>query len=187
MFAAAFGGAATLAATPAGASTSKAAVTAKSAKQARHAPARPDLVARGLQLDFLSDGFTIKATIANTGKRRARTSDVSIALSSDDALDDEDEILEDITISSVGSGVARSISTEVEIPAELPEGELFLLVCADGNDDVKERHEGNNCTSELVASAEDNSAGDDESDDESGDAGPDDESRDTIVGGVLPA
>ena len=182
--AAAFGGAAALSAAPAGASTSKAAVKAKSAKKSKHSVARPDLVARGLHVDFLSDGFTIQATVANTGNRFARVSDTSIALSSDEVLDDDDAILEDVTIPRVQAGAERSIDTEVELPSELPEGDLFLLVCADGNEDVRERSEGNNCTSQLVASAEDDAAADDEDQSDSSDDSSDDESQDTVVGGM---
>lgn len=158
---AAFSGAAAVAAAPASAAeahaTAKAKVghSAKPAKKAKRLAAKADLVARGLQLDFLSDGFDIEAKIANTGTKRSRKSDVTIALSTDLTLDGADDVLQDISIPRVQPGVERSISTEVEIPDDLAEGDLYLLVCADGNLNVKERSESNNCASQLVASDED--------------------------------
>ncbi len=167
-----------VAASPAGAtSTAQATVKAMSAKQSKRLAPRPDLVARSLRLDFLADGLSVEAKIANTGNRRARRSDVSIAISTDEILDEQDEVLEDISVPRVQPGVERSVSTEVEIPADLPDGDLFLLVCADGNTDVKERNETNNCTSQLVVSAADNVSEDGEADE----AEDDDDSDDDVV------
>jgi hypothetical protein len=52
------------------------------------------------------------------------------------------------------------------VPETLPDGDLYLLVCADGNGVVNELKESNNCVSQLVASdsadEEDDASSDDD-------------------------
>ena len=131
-----------------------AAPKAKGSAASRTAP-KAELITKGLVLDFAGDALTVQARIANTGARRAGRSDVIVALSSDAVLDEDDEFLDEIGIKSVKPRGDRGIATEVEIPEELPDGDLYLLVCADGNEAVSERREDDNCAAEKIASAGD--------------------------------
>lgn len=145
----------------------------KGAKAARTAP-KADLVTKGLFVDFADDVFTVEARVANIGNRKARGSDLTIAVSTDKVLDDEDEFLDEIAVPRVKAHAERQISTEVELPADLSDGDLYLLVCADGNEDVAERREDNNCVAQEITSAGDQTdpgddpASDDSSDDDGG-------------------
>ncbi|MDO9354006.1 MAG: CARDB domain-containing protein [Solirubrobacteraceae bacterium] len=134
----------------------------KGKKVKRPVVGKADLVARNLSLDFLSDGFSIEAFVANTGKGRAGKSDVSVVLSSDELFDAGDDVLAEVPMNGQAGGTERRVQTEVEVPEELPDGDLYLLICADGNGDVIELKESNNCVSQLVAS---DSVGEDGSED----------------------
>ena len=139
----------------------------KAGKATRTAP-KADLVTKGLFVDFADDAFTVEARVANIGNRRARRSTVTIVASSDTVLDDDDEFLEEIALPRVQPRVERRIETEVDLPADLPDGALFLLVCADGDGAVAERREDNNCVSQEITSATDQTdPGDDSADDDS--------------------
>lgn len=155
------GGAAT-AATPAlaktGGKTAKAAKTTKATTSGKKAV---DLVARGLDFEVLSASIDITAEIANVGNARARRAATTIVLSGDAVLDGSDRRLGSVPSNRLKPGASADVSTEVDIPEDLPEGDLYLLVCADGDRIVRERAESNNCAVELLASAEDDVSEDD--------------------------
>ncbi|MDQ8043563.1 MAG: CARDB domain-containing protein [Solirubrobacteraceae bacterium] len=163
------------AATTASASSSKShAKHAKAAKALKKkSKLRADLVARGLNLDFSDDGFDVTASVANTGKGLAKRSDVVIALSQDTTLDENDEVLDEYSLGSIAAGVTRSFETDVEMPDDDDfDGTAYLLVCADGNQEVKESSESNNCVSQEVdttASDDSGASSDDSGDDDSAD------------------
>lgn len=163
------------AATTASASTTSHGKQATKAKGARKkAPKRADLVARGLTLDLTDDGFSVTASIVNTGAKLAKSSDVVIALSSDTTLDGDDDLLDEYSIGTVGAGVTRSFEDDVDLPADEDfGGTAYLLVCADGNANVRESNESNNCVSQPVDTGSDGSSADDGSDDSSDDGGDD--------------
>jgi hypothetical protein len=151
------------------AATTADAKTQGAAAKARHAVKRADLVARNIHLD--SDdagGFAVGANITNVGNTKARRSDVSFVISGDQVWDDDDEVVDAISIPKVLPGVTRSVSDDIDLSDDeaLPEGDLYLLVCADGNGVVTEKTEGNNCTSQEIASSDDSSAADDSGEDD---------------------
>jgi hypothetical protein len=143
------------------------------AKASKAAKRSADLVARNIHLDFDDDGsFAVDANIANIGNRKASRSDVSFVISSDTTWDDDDDVVDTISIPKVLPGVTRSVSDDIDLDGDGDiaddDGDLYLLVCADGNEVVNEKTESNNCTSQEIASGDDESA-DDDSGDDSGD------------------
>lgn len=149
---------------------------AKAAKAVKKTKKRSDLLTRGLDLEQSDDGFDVTASVANTGKGLAKRSDVVIALSQDTTLDENDEVLDEYGLGSIAAGVTRSFETDVEMPDEDDfDGTAYLLVCADGNQEVKETNESNNCVSQEVDTTS-SYGGDDSSDDGSDDSSADDDS-----------
>lgn len=140
--------------------TAVAAPAKKSSKAKRAASA--DLVIRDLSVDILGETIAVSADLKNIGGKKASRSDVVIAISGDDVLDEDDTVADELSLRRVQPGKVREIDTEVDVPEDedLPDGDIYLLVCADGNDAVREKNEDNNCASELIAS-EDDSEGDD--------------------------
>lgn len=155
------------------------------AKHAKRLPkktaSRPDLVAGALTVDATDSGFDVTASVTNQGRGFAKSSDVVIALSDDATLDDNDEVLDEYNVSSVSPGVTRSFDDQVDLPDDIASNSEYLIVCVDGNQELAESNESNNCVSEQVdtsASAA-NSAVDDGSSDDSTD--PSDDSSDSPI------
>ncbi len=159
------------------AAVAPAAVAAPASKsKASKRSASADLVVRDLEVEFAGETLQIFADVANVGGRRAeRRSDAVVAISSDETLDDEDEVLDETSVRRLRSHRSYELETEVEIPADedLPEGDVYLLVCADGNDAVSEKAEDNNCSAELIATEDDAVSDDDASDEDDTSAGDD--------------
>ncbi|MBJ7470729.1 MAG: hypothetical protein JHD16_05480 [Solirubrobacteraceae bacterium] len=142
-----------------------------------------DLVVRDLDVEFGSDTLMVYADVVNIGNRKAqRRSEAVVAISGDEILDDDDEIVDDPTVRRLGPNGRYELETEVDVPADedLPSGDVYLLVCADGYDAVREKNEANNCAAELIASDEEavdeddaeDAFEDDDSDEESGEDFP---------------
>lgn len=149
------------------------AAPAKKSKVAKRG-ASADLVVRDLEVDILGETLAVTADLKNLGAKKAGRSTVLYAISSDDKLDASDDVLGDTQVRRVKPGQTRALDAEVDVPddEDLPGGDVYLLVCADGYDGVRERDESNNCASELLAS-EDDELGDDieiEDDPSGGDA-----------------
>lgn len=151
--------------------TAVAAPAKKTSKAKRGASA--DLVVRDLEVDVLGETFAVAADVKNIGNKKAGRSAVLLAISTDETLDDEDETIDELSLRRVEPGKSREIDTEIEIPddEDLPEGDVFLLVCADGYDGVREKNESNNCVSELLSSEDDVESDEVEVEDESDEAG----------------
>lgn len=127
---------------------------------------RADLVVKQLHVDVSDEGtLLVSGDLLNIGRKFARPSDVVIALSDDDVLDEDDDVLGEVGFLRVQAGVRRSIDEEVDIPIDVDTADgLNILVCADGNDDVVERNEDNNCVAQEVV-VDDILPADDEGDD----------------------
>jgi hypothetical protein len=124
-----------------------------------------DLVVRDLEVEFAGETLEIFADVANVGKARAeRRTDAVVAISADETLGEDDDILDATRVRRLRQHSSFELVTEIDVPADedLPDGDVFLLVCADGEDELRERNEGNNCAAELIASADDATAEDDE-------------------------
>lgn len=155
----------------------------KSSASKRAKPAA-DLTVRGLTIDFGDDALLVTATVANIGPRFARRSDVVVAISSDAKLDDGDEVVDEIQMNRTQPGRTRALDFEVDIPEEdeLPDGTVYLLVCADGNGAVREKNESNNCQADVIADAAEQPSEGEPSGDGDGDSGEaDGESEDFPV------
>lgn len=152
--------------------------TAKASKKAKSKKVA-DLVVQDLGFEVFSATIEVDAMVANTGGGRANRSTTTVAISTDATLSASDDIVATTPTNRVKSGTSTKIATEFEIPEELPEGDLYLLVCADTSGAVKERAETNNCAVELLASADDDVATDDDGE---GD-GPADDSVDLETDG----
>lgn len=147
---------AALASVAAVAPTAVAAPATKS-KAAKRAPAA-DLVVRDLEVEFAGETLEIFADVANTGKARAeRRSNAIVAISADETLGADDDVVDSTQVRKLRQHRTFELATEIDIPADedLPEGDVYLLVCADGDDVLRERNEDNNCAAELIASADD--------------------------------
>lgn len=135
--------------------TAVAAPAKKAGKAKRGASA--DLVVRDLEADVLGDTFSVAADVKNVGTKKAGRSAVVLAISSDETLDEDDEVVDEVSLRRVEPGKSREVDTEIDIPEDedLPDGDVYLLVCADGYDGVREKDEANNCASELLSSEDD--------------------------------
>lgn len=166
MIAAALAGGAATTATPALAAKTPHAKAAKTTKAKGATKTKgkksADLVVRGFEFEVLSASIAVDAELANIGNGRANRSTTTIALSSDAVLSGSDQVLGTASTNRIKSSTATGVTAEVEIPETLPEGDLYLLVCADGGNAVKERVESNNCAAELLASADEEVSEDDE-------------------------
>lgn len=152
------------------------AAPAKKSSEAKRT-ASADLVVRDLEIDVLGETLAISADLKNLGTKKAGRSATLVVISSDEELDDDDEIVDELSLRRVQPGKSREIDSEIDIPEDedLPEGDVYLLVCADGYGGVREKDESNNCASELIASEdeaesddtliEDDSASDEPTDD----------------------
>lgn len=127
--------------------------------------AKADLALRTLDVEFGDAQFEVTGRVANTGSKRAKRSDLVVALSDDERLSDDDDVLGDISLKGIKPGKSRGIDSAIDLPSDdqLSAGIVYLLVCADGYGVVRETNEGNNCVSEVIADATDDSssAGDD--------------------------
>lgn len=132
-----------------------------------------DLVVRDLEVDVLGDTLGIVADVKNVGTKKAGRSAVVLAISSDETLDEDDELVDEVSLRRVEPGKSREVDTEIDIPEDedLPEGDVYLLVCADGYDGVREKDEANNCASELLSSEDDVDSDEVEVEDDSDEAG----------------
>lgn len=154
------------------------AAPASTGKAARSSSA--DLVVRDLEVEFAGETLQIYADVSNVGGKRApRRSDAVVAISSDETLDEDDDVLDETSVRRLRAHRSFALETEVDVPADedLPEGDVYLLVCADGYDAVSEKSEDNNCSSELIAT-EDDAVSDDAASDED-DASADDQNDDS--------
>lgn len=158
----------TLAAITGVAAISPAAMAAPASKStARSASA--DLTVRDLEVEFAGETLEIYADVANIGKARAaKRTDAVVAISGDETFDEGDDVLDETRVRKLRQHRTFALTTEVDIPADedLPEGDVYLLLCADGNDELREKSESNNCSAELIASADDSVAEEDDSFDE---------------------
>lgn len=129
-----------------------------------------DLVVRDLEVDVLGDTLGIVADVKNVGTKKAGRSTVVLAISSDETLDVDDEVVDEASLRRVEPGKSREVDTEIDIPEDedLPDGDVYLLVCADGDNVVREKVETNNCASELLSSEDDVDSDEVEVDDEDG-------------------
>lgn len=148
----------------------KSAKTAKAskAKAVKASKARADLTVRNLFIDVNDDGsLAVDAALLNVGRKFARSSDLVIALSDDNKLDDQDEVLDELPFERIGAGVRRSVSDDIDIPDDVDTSdELNILVCADGWNDLVEKSETNNCVSQSIV-LDDVAGDDDDSSDDS--------------------
>lgn len=136
-----------------GLALSLAAAPADAAKaKAKKSKPRADLIVKQLHVDVSDEGtLLVSGDLLNIGRKSAQPSDVVIALSDDDVLDQDDDVLDEVGYLRLAAGVRRSIDEEVDIPLDVDTSDsLNVLVCADGNDDVFERDEENNCVSQEV-------------------------------------
>lgn len=153
--------------TVSGATAVAAAPASKTSKAKRGTAA--DLVVRDLEVDVLGETLAISADLKNIGSKKAGRSAVLVAISSDEQLDEDDEVVDELELRRVQPGKSREIDSEIDIPDDesLPDGDVYLLVCADGYDGVREKSEDNNCASELIASEDDAESDDVEVEDDS--------------------
>ncbi len=175
----------TLAAIAGVAAISPAAMAAPATKSKAARSASADLTVRDLEVEFAGETLEIYADVANIGKARAaKRTDAVVVISGDETFDEDDEVLDETRVRKLRQNRTFEVATEVDIPADedLPEGDVYLLLCADGSDELREKNEGNNCSAELIASADDSVADDDESsDDDSASGESDDEGEDFPV------
>lgn len=113
---------------------------------------RADLTVKQLHVDVSDEGtLLVSGDLLNIGRKSARPSDVVIALSDDNRLDEDDDVLDEVGFLRIQAGTRRSIDDEVDIPLDVDTTDgLNILVCADGYDDVVERNESNNCVAQEV-------------------------------------
>ncbi len=155
------------------AAVAPAAVAAPASKSKTARSASADLTVRDLEVEFAGETLEIYADVANIGKATAaRRSDAVVAISGDETLSGDDDVLDETKVRKLRQNRVFELVTEVDVPADedLPEGDVYLLVCADGNNVLREKNESNNCSAELIASADDAIVEDDEdADDGTGD------------------
>lgn len=139
--------------------------------------AKADLTTRDVDVELGDTQMEITGRILNTGGRKAKRSDLVIAISTDATLSDDDNVIGDIGLKGIKPGKSRAIDTDVDLPedADLPSGTVYLLVCADGGEAVAEKNESNNCDAEVIGDAVDGAVADDDGPSVSDDA-PADES-----------
>ena len=94
----------------------------------------------------------VPTTVRNAGTRRAGASSTVFRLSRDRGLGG-DLRLGSVDMASLRAGRSRTRTVELRVPTGLTAGDWFVLACADGRAEVRERREGNNCraTQEPVA------------------------------------
>ena len=117
---------------------------------ARSAVARPDLVVAVLAnppaagQPAMSFGTSVK--VANRGRAAARRTVVAFRLSRDRRRSADDVMLpRRPAVKVLRRGAAVTVRTTLTLPAELANGQWFLIACADASAKVRELREANNC------------------------------------------
>jgi hypothetical protein len=117
-------------------------------------PPLPDLhVAKVFGLPvvaWVGTTFTAADDVVNQGRGAAPPSMVRYFLSLDTTRTDSDTGLTGgRPVPSLSSGWSSSGTVFLTIPAGTSEGHYFMIACADGNQQVPESNETNNCTPSL--------------------------------------
>ena len=89
--------------------------------------------------------FELTDTVVNAGKKKAKASVVAFSLSLDRKADGSDVALGSRRVPKLKPRKTSTGTTSVRIPAEITPARYFLIACADAEEKVKEKKEGNNC------------------------------------------
>ncbi len=115
------------------------------------APGKPDLVPIGLSLDdnCFRYGFFYQFDylISNDGHSTAESSTVHYYISRDNQLSSDDNLITSRDIQAIAICSDLPVFEQIRYSKLLPGGSYFLLVAADGPDDIDETAENNNVTS----------------------------------------
>ena len=93
---------------------------------------------------YQNNSIQVSTGIINTGSDPAPSSVVKYYLSTDQTLSGNDFFLYSQGIGTINPGAWGNLSPSINIPLNSPYGQLYLLVEADGNDDISESDETNN-------------------------------------------
>ena len=144
-----------------------AAAHAKPASAHQQGVLRADLAMQrlGVVTNQAAETFTVTARVKNLGRRVARETAVDVALSADQILDADDVFMDGDDLGRTKPGTSNLVDMEVDFPNEAPttpDGQLWILVCTDIEDMVKETSETNNCQSSPLRSEVLGFSGDDD-------------------------
>ena len=97
-------------------------------------------------------GFDVNDTVKNAGRVKAKRSfSVTYLLSTDTKPDSADDDLRGgRTIGKLGPKKSSTATTNVLTASVTPTGTYYVIACADSNDVIAEKHEGNNCTASTT-------------------------------------
>lgn len=92
------------------------------------------------------NGLYTSFTLKNQGNGDANTFDVSFYLSSDQSLDGSDLLLSEVKTIYSGINAGSQVNTfrNINLPANVTHGQYYVIVKADGNDEILESDETNN-------------------------------------------
>jgi hypothetical protein len=132
-----------------------AAVAGTAADAGASARRAPDLVVTrvaGLPSSGNPGGaLPLKVSVRNAGAARARASRLRLTLSADDRPDASDAPLASpLNVSALKTRKTAALSARPEVPRSLAPGSYRVIACADGDRQVRERSEKNNCRASGV-------------------------------------
>jgi CARDB len=120
------------------------AVTA-SAVQAKPAKPRAELVTKNVSAAIVSGKVTAHATVKNKGNKTAGASQAAFYLSTDTRQSGDDTAIGTARVGKLKPKKSKPVSGTFVVPASVPAGAYYVVVCADSGRAVKERKEANNC------------------------------------------
>jgi hypothetical protein len=106
---------------------------------------KPDLVVSGVSATMSGGSLAASATVTNKGKKKAGSSVAGVYLSSDTAYGAGDLLLGTLPTPKLKPKKKKTVSGTLSVPATVPPGTYYALVCADSGHKTKEKKEGNNC------------------------------------------
>lgn len=110
---------------------------------------QPDLYAEGFvlgqrYLESLQTGVKLSYKLMNVGSKDAGSSKVKFYYSSDNQLNPGDIFIESKEFNSVTAGESLDVNSFITMPDNLPEGDAYILMLLDGDNEVAETDENDN-------------------------------------------
>jgi uncharacterized membrane protein len=88
--------------------------------------------------------FIVSDTVENQGETQAPMTVTGFCLATDDTCDPTDLKIAARRVPALNPGASQSRESPLTIPASVAPGTYYLVVTANANNDVEERHRGNN-------------------------------------------
>jgi subtilase family serine protease len=114
---------------------------------------KPDLTTSSVSATSSGSSLTVLAAVQNKGKKKAKASAAGIYLSSDSVIGAGDTLVGTAPVGRLKPHRSGTFSVTLTLPTSTAAGDYHVIVCADFDDKVQEKKEGNNCAASAAAVA----------------------------------